>query len=306
MAKGMDALLALMICGLGGIAGYALIKGKLTEEQMLKALEEAKAEGEAEGELIPTEEQVLKALVNAKPRLTHTVYIDTTQPHTNQQYPIAGQSIFVLNPETPSKPAYVRLNELDSDEIELTAQRSIKAPFYRFFVTNEAGTGTLTIIVNKVSVVELSAANINANIVAQTIENLLMTFNAQTVGVYLVPDWATKEGNAKSFRATAFNVARGSGATATYTVPAGKTLYLNYLSAANYAYLGADADKDQMCIALLAVNGVVKLYVGGNGGCAVSFTTPFRVNAGEQLGATVQNWANHNTYVDITVMGYEI
>lgn len=152
--------------------------------------------------------------------------------------------------------------------------------------------------------VNIAASEVTINVAVTGTANIDIT--AQTVGIYLIPDWATKEGNSKVLHGGNIDVVRGSGATVNYTVPAGKTLYVNYLVAANWAYHSADGDSNQMCIALLAIDGAVKVYIGGNGGVGVPLTTPFRVDAGEELGATVQNWANHNTCVDVTVMGYEI
>lgn len=289
-----NALLALAVCGLGGLAGYALVKGKLTEEQ-------------AEGEPMPTEEQALKALMEVKPRLTQTIHIDTTQSHTNQLYSIAGQSIFVLNPETPSQPVYIQLNEPESDRIELTAQRSIKAPFYRFYITNEVGTGILAIIVNKVSVVELNAANINANIVAQTIENLLMTFNAQSVGVYLQPEWATKEGKDKTFLFSGVNKAVDDSVSDSYSVPAGKTLYITSIQASTYASASAEADKPQHFLAgIWTDSGSFDVRFGGSGGAVLSLPQSLRTGIADQVNFYIYNFSNHICNLGINAQGYEI
>jgi len=143
----MDALTALTVGGLGGLVGYCLAKG----------------------EPLPTEAQLLKALEENKPRLTHTIQIDTTVARDKEPFPISGQSLFVLNPQDASQPVYIHLNEPESDRIELTAQRTIKAPFYRFYITNTTGTGILTIIINKASVVELEEAVTNINMTASGI-----------------------------------------------------------------------------------------------------------------------------------------
>lgn len=156
----MDTLTALTVGGLGGLVAYCLAKG----------------------EPLPTEAQLLKALEENKPRLTHTIQIDTIMARDKKPYPISGQSLFVLNPQDPSQPVYICLNEPESDRIELTAQRTIKAPFYRFYITNAAGSGILTIIINKASVVELEAADVNVNIVAQNLGTISVNITAQTIG----------------------------------------------------------------------------------------------------------------------------
>lgn len=289
-----NALLALAVCGLGGLAGYALVKGKLTEEK-------------AEGEPMPTKEQELETLINVKPRLTETIHIDTTQARDKTPYSIAGQSIFVLNPATPSLPVYIRLNEPESDQIELTEQRTIKAPFYRFYITNAVGTGTLTVIINKVSAVELNAANINANIVAQTIENLLMTFNAQTVGVYLQPEWATTQNQDKNLRYIAYNKAPETFVEGGYTVPPGKTLYIVSIETFIYSYAAADGDKPQHFYAgVFNEAGTFDISLGGSGGTVMNLTRPLRANAGDQVGFSMNNMSNHNCNMGICAQGYEI
>ena len=116
----------------------------------------------------PTEAELVNALREAKPQLFRTVQIDTSTERDNQSYPIAGQSIYVVNPEEPTQPVYIRLNEPDAPEIEVTAQRKIKAPFYRFYISNPAGAGTLQLQVNKTAATDLVESDINVNIMAST------------------------------------------------------------------------------------------------------------------------------------------
>lgn len=110
----------------------------------------------------PTDAEVVNYLRERKPVLFKTIPIDTSVARENVEFPSVGVLLFVENPDTPTKPVYVRLNEPDSDKIDLTTQRKVKIPFYRFFITNEAGAGTLDLVVCKTSIVEFaeSVANV--------------------------------------------------------------------------------------------------------------------------------------------------
>lgn len=130
----------------------------------------------------PTEAELLASLKEIKPLLTKTFNIDVSQARTNQEFVISGQSIFVLNPEIPTVPVQIRLNEPNTELLDLTQTRHIQAPFYQFFITNAVGVGVLTFIVNKVSTVELEPATLNINIVAQT-ANIDVNLAAQTVDI---------------------------------------------------------------------------------------------------------------------------
>lgn len=278
-----DALAALMTGGLIGLTAYCMAKG----------------------EPIPTEAQMLQALREVKPRLTQTIHIDTTQAHSNQPYPIAGQSMLVLNPATPSLPVYIRLNEPESDQIELTKQRTIKAPFYRFFITNAVGVGTLTIIVNKASAVELNAADVNVNIIAQTISNLLMTFNAQNVGVYLQPEWAALKGTDISLNAFSFTIPPGDYAIGDYMVPTGKTLYINVIEGHMYGTYANDKDAPQVFeVELSAASLGGDVDFGGNGGMSIVLSRPLVVESEDNLLFYLWNWSHHNGNGTVTLLGY--
>lgn len=88
-------------------------------------------------------DRLLKYLANAKPVLYETTEIDCSTAHTNNE-PIhkAGDYIRVEQ-HSPSVPVYLQLNEPDAAKINLLAEKEINAPFYRLFVTNAAGSGSI-------------------------------------------------------------------------------------------------------------------------------------------------------------------
>lgn len=127
-------------------------------------------------------------------------------------------------------------------------------------------------------------------------------------GSYLQSEWQAREGNDKSFYAEGGDIAFGGCAAIYYTVPAGKTLYINNVSFASFAYLAADGDKNQisLCHVQDVTSGVEKLYMGGNGGGGASFSTPFVIPAGHRVSFTVCSRANHSCGIRIVAWGYEI
>lgn len=77
------------------------------------------------------------------------VEIDTATARENVEFNESGAQLFVKNPGTPTTTVYIRFNNRESELFELTALRKVKGPFGKFFITNEAGAGTLTLIVTK-------------------------------------------------------------------------------------------------------------------------------------------------------------
>lgn len=118
---------------LGGLIGFAIGK---------------------DGKVVPiTQEQINRLLRDVKPEFLKKVDIDTSiaraGDETSGKYDIAGSFILALNPTTPTDAVYIKLNEPTWPELPLTSLRRLIGPFYRFFVKNAAGSGTLNLIVAK-------------------------------------------------------------------------------------------------------------------------------------------------------------
>lgn len=159
----MDALLvaAYVAGGLSGAAAYAI----------------------ATHQKPATQTEIFQYLSQVKPLLTATYNIDVSEERDNTEFVVSGTSIFILNPQTPDVPVYIRFNEPETNQtLDLTQHRTVKAPFYRFFITNAVGTGVLTIIINKVDTAGLEPAQLNINIVAQEIGAIQVDITAQTIG----------------------------------------------------------------------------------------------------------------------------
>lgn len=118
---------------LGGLIGYAI---------------------GTDGKVHPvSQEQMNRLLRDTKPEFLKKVDIDTSIARDGEEgsgeYPVAGSFIIVLNPTTPTLPVYIKLNEPGWPKLPLTDLRRVTGPFYRFFIENAAGEGTLSLIVAK-------------------------------------------------------------------------------------------------------------------------------------------------------------
>jgi|GEM_PF-6102944 len=116
----------------------------------------------------PTEADIATYLREAKPTLIRTLRIDTATERSVDLYPMPGQAIYVKNPEVPTQPVYIRLNEPDAAELEITELRKIKSPFYRFYISNAAGAGVLELEIHKTKATDLAESQMNVNITATT------------------------------------------------------------------------------------------------------------------------------------------
>jgi len=157
----------------GGLVGYAMASGGKT----------------------PTDAEVIEALRSSKPTFFNRLSLNTATTRTNEKHEIVGNFLKVENPEDVDVSVYVRLNELESEPIDLTKEGLIKAPIYRFYITNSAGTGTLNLTVGRAFGFELQDAITKVDIVAQHISELSVDISAQSIGNISVDITAQTIGN---------------------------------------------------------------------------------------------------------------
>jgi hypothetical protein len=122
------------------------------------------------------------------------------------------------------------------------------------------------------------------------------------------PNWAAVEGKEKALLGLAGPAAFLANAHVIYTVPAGKKLYIVTASAAIVASAAADGDlpqHGQLDIRAPDI-GTIQLYVGGDGGFAIDFSTPIVVDAGDLVAAYLTSYANHNVDLVLSLRGYMI
>lgn len=135
-------------------------------------------------------------------------------------------------------------------------------------------------------------------------------FEGQKQKVYLVPEWAAKEGTDKNFVVIPGTLAAfGDADTSDYTVPAGKTLIINDLGLSGHAAVAANAELNQIVEAQLmqfvGVAYVQREVIGGNGGGSLHLTKPRSFVAGTKVRLRVINWSNHGLDPIATMSGYE-
>lgn len=165
-------------------------------------------------------------------------------------------------------------------------------------------TGMVHIVGNDVTLdvnVKAQEADITVDINAQTIGNLNIDIEAQSIGVYMQPDWNTKEGDSKAWSLTATIREPGEYVTVTYEVPTGKTLYITDSMCCSYTTNATHADKPH----IVEMN-QTGYYLGGNGGCHLAFKTPLKINAGSSMTFYAYNRAAHNAFIYASIRGYEI
>lgn len=155
----------------------------------------------------------------------------------------------------------------------------------------------------------ISRADIQApiDLQHQTI-NLKTNFKEQEVGVFLKPDWETKEGHQVPLVGDAFDQARGGAVQKVYTVTTGKTLYITHFSGAMVATDAADGDKNQICYGYIwnKTDDKMFAYIGGNGGFTTSFPAPIKIPAGKEVRFILYNYSNHTCTCRVSAEGYEI
>jgi len=119
--------------------------------------------------LAPLESQVVDTLRNDKPELIKEYPIDLSVARNAQEVVLTGTLIYVENPNDVTGPVYIQLNEPESAQIDLTKQRRIKGTFYRFFITNAAGTGTLNLRLSRSKFFQFDESQLEIKIVAQSV-----------------------------------------------------------------------------------------------------------------------------------------
>lgn len=133
-------------------------------------------------------------------------------------------------------------------------------------------------------------------------------FEGEKSGLYLKPEWSAKEGTDKNFIANDDALIFGEGATVTYLVPAGKSLYITQVSTSLVAPLVANSGNNQICRALVydQTDNVVKWCLGGNGGAGMAFSKPIVIPTGHTVWFTCYNFSANTAWGVVVASGYEV
>ncbi len=132
-------------------------------------------------------------------------------------------------------------------------------------------------------------------------------FEGPKIGVYLIPEWAAREGTDKTFLLAASGKAYGQDASTTYTVPSGKTLYLHYGTFTGYSNSSDFADLPIMIeLYVYDFTSVEKiLSVGGCGGGSFTLPKPVAIAENHQIGVYIFNRSKNPANLVGSVGGYE-
>lgn len=92
--------------------------------------------------------EALQRLSMEKPLLYEVLTLDASVARDNQEYAIAGDFISIEHyPSTV--PFFIRLNEPDFPELDLSRLDNITTLFYRLFITNNAGNGNIVLKIGR-------------------------------------------------------------------------------------------------------------------------------------------------------------
>jgi len=171
-------------------------------------------------------------------------------------------------------------------------------------VAFNVGTVTGTVNVNLAS----SAITLNVDIKAQTIGNLTIDIEAQSVAIIDQPNWSAINATDKNFTLADNDMVFGEESYGSYTVTTGKTLFI--CGASFWMQPGAAASGDLPNFGYLRLHNntdnINLAALGGNGGGGIVFSKPIALAAGKVLRYVIGCMANHTCSGWLTVWGYEI
>lgn len=133
-------------------------------------------------------------------------------------------------------------------------------------------------------------------------------FEGDKSGLYLKPEWASKEGTDKNFDVTGLNKTWGQSASVSYTVPADKTLYIT-----GYSFNARPGSDPAAIVQVLAhgyiFNNTTSAYygrLGGEGGASITFPVPIVIEGSEQVTFYVIAFGSVALVLGLTAWGYEV
>lgn len=155
--------------------------------------------------------------------------------------------------------------------------------------------------------IKTSEVTMNVNITAQSISNIDIDFEAQTIGVHLEGEWEVKQGKDVSIGGTA-EAAAGAWTEFSYNVTGGKTLFINAFTGYINALDKADYDHHLYCRGLIydSTADTFHVLIGGVGGFGISLDSPRAFASGHVLKIRILNWTDLVCNVGVEAEGYEV
>lgn len=132
-------------------------------------------------------------------------------------------------------------------------------------------------------------------------------FEGDKSAVFSKADWAALMGIDKDFSGIGTDKAFNASTLVTYTVPAGKKLYIVQASIGIFASAVANADNNQFGYLYLynATTAANLAFVGVNGGGSLMFPKPIALTALQVFRLYGVSKANHDVDIYISASGWE-
>jgi len=159
-----------------------------------------------------------------------------------------------------------------------------------------------------VDIAAQSIGNLAIDLVAQTIANLDINVNAQNIGLMLQSAWAASIGTDKEFDSLNLNLPWLGSTTFTYTVPAGKTLYITGFNTQLSHTKPEESASPLYFISYLYndTTGITHCRSGGIAAQELQFTKPIVIPENEDLVGVAYNQTASRADIAIHASGYEV
>ena len=221
---------------------------------------------------------------------------------------IAAQSVGNINVNLAASAITLNINIAAS---AVTLQVNIASQTANLNINIAASAVTLNVNLSSSSItlnvnISSQTANINVNIAASA-ATVNIQITAQNVGVYLQPEYAALTGVDKNFSYEA-SLAPVSSSYFSYTVTAGKTLYISAFAFAAYTTGSPDAELRHHCMVRIYNNTTALnlMFMGGPGGGGLALPKPLKATAGQVVRFYLYNQSGHTLNVVFHIYGYEI
>lgn len=129
-----------------------------------------------------------------------------------------------------------------------------------------------------------------------------------TVGLYLQPEWASRQGTSVIIRSSNLGCAWSESTNETYTVPIGKAFFVTLVSYDCWPSVVGDSDKVHTLQFQINsdIPSVVQLSASATPGDTIVFSQPLKYVYGQTVTMTIWNYSSHDLDITFTVRGYLI
>jgi len=145
------------------------------------------------------------------------------------------------------------------------------------------------------------------DIVLQTLDDININIDAQTVGVKIEAEWQIYKGNQKTLFGKAINLAVDTASTViNYMVPTGKMLFVFNIVCSSFPSSGVPLQTGRFDLYAAGVNFAAKVTTPESPSVVLAFNAPLRLDAGEYMTVAVWNFGTAAGHFATTVHGFEV